>query len=183
MNRPVPDASAEDAPLQEFRGAHAGILEGVHGLRELPALAAAMERARGIATATLDLFDQVVLRHHAEEEQDLFDAVLRSCRDAAEREQVNDLVALLTAQHRQVEELWAKLRPVVSRVAAGKAPAEAMFGAEVDRLVGLYEQHARREEEEFLPLADRILRRNPNHMAALGVALHVRHTLPPRAYI
>ena len=29
-----------------------------------------------------------------------------------------------------------------------------------------------------LPLSEAILARNPNHMAALGVSLHMRHALP-----
>jgi hypothetical protein len=46
--------------------------------------------------------------------------------------------------------------------------------------VRLYGEHARFEEEMFLPLADRILSRNENHMAALDIALHLRHAPQPR---
>lgn len=171
------------APLRQFRGAHAGIRHGLEGLRELPELAAALERARQRAGDTLALFDNVVLAHHAEEEEELFTAVQRSCADEAEAQQVRELVAVLSAQHRQVESLWSRLRPAVARVAAGKDTGAAMFGAEVDRLVAVYEEHAQYEEDFFLPLADAILRRNANHMAALDIALHLRHAPTPRAYI
>ncbi|MBC5784031.1 hemerythrin domain-containing protein [Ramlibacter sp. USB13] len=171
------------APLRQFRGAHSGILSGLAGLEQLPALATAAERARETAAATLDLFDRVVRGHHGDEEETLFDAVQRSCRGAEERQQVEDFVVLLTAQHRQIEALWDKLRPAVVRIAAGKPANELLFGAEVDRLVSLYEEHAHREEEGFLPLADAILRRDGNHMAALDIALHLRHAPLPRAYI
>ena len=172
-----------ETPLRQFQGAHGSIIQGLEALQELPALAAAMERARTTASATLALFDEVVREHHAEEEQELFTAVQRSCRDPQETRQVADLVALLTAQHRQIESLWATLRPGVARVAAGKGSGDFMFGAEIDRLVGLYREHAAQEEEVFLPLADMILRRNANHMEALGISLHLRHAPPPRAYI
>ena len=36
-------------------------------------------------------------------------------------------------------------------------------------------RHARYEETVFLPLAERILLRNGDHMEALGLALHLRH--------
>jgi hypothetical protein len=43
------------------------------------------------------------------------------------------------------------------------------------RLVQHYREHALLEENEFLPLAETILGRNSNHMAALGLSLHMRH--------
>jgi hemerythrin-like domain-containing protein len=176
-------ASDPRAPLTPFRGAHAGILQGLQDLRELPALAAALQRARAIAEATLALFDDVVRSHHGDEEQELFVAVERSAREPDEAQRVRELVAVLVTQHRQIEALWVQARPAVARVAAGKVPETSMLGAEVDRLVNLYEAHARLEEDVFLPLADSILRRDANHAEALGVALHVRHAPPPRAYI
>lgn len=179
----MPTTSPADAPLREFRGAHGTIIQGLESLQELPVLAAAMERARTTAAATLALFDEVVREHHSEEEQELFVAVQRSCRDEAEKRQVEDQVALLTSQHRQIESLWDTVRPAVARVAAGKGSGDFMFGAEIDRLVSLYRAHAAQEEEVFLPLADLILRRNANHMEALGISLHLRHAPPPRAYI
>ena len=41
-----------------------------------------------------------------------------------------------------------------------------------------YRNHARYEEEVFLPLSQAILGRNSNHLAALGMSLHLRHALP-----
>ena len=183
MQASSPSTVLSGAPLRQFHGAHGGILDGIAAFAELPALAAAAERARETGAATLDLFDRVVRGHHADEEEALFTSVQRSCRDAAEAQQVGDLVALLTAQHRQIESLWDRLRPAVARVAAGKATGAAPLGAEVARLVSLYREHADCEEQRFLPLADAILRRNGNHMAALEVDLHLRHAPLPRAYI
>ena len=171
------------APLRQFRGSHEGILGGLQELQALPGLAALMQRARAGAAATLDLFDHVVLRHHAEEEQELFVAVLRSCRDAHETQRVHMLVDQLTAGHRRIEALWSRIRPAVALTAAGKSHRDAAFDDEVGELVALYREHARMEEDIFLPLADRILGRDPNHVAALDLSIHLRRAPAPSAYI
>ena len=176
-----PNAPVTEEPLRQFRGAHGGILHALERLRGLPALADALVRARETAQATLSLFDEVVREHHGDEEQELFVSVQRSCRGEDEAQRVRELIAVLVTQHRQIEALWSQLRHAVARVAAGKDAEAPMFGAEVDRLVNLYEAHAQLEEDVFLPLADNILRRDANHLEALGVALHLRHVPPPRA--
>ena len=62
--------------------------------------------------------------------------------------------------------------------AVAKGHETALDGAELTRLVDTYYAHARYEENVFLPLSKTILGRNANHMAALGLSLHLRHTLP-----
>lgn len=167
------------APIRQFNGAHDSILHGLQDLAELPALAAAMEQARTKAAATLELFDTMVFDHHADEEQELFVAVQRSCRDAREAARVQILVDRLKAEHRSIESLWKKIRPAVARTAAGRLHGPA-YATEIAQLVRLYGDHTRFEEEVFLPLADRILGCNENHMEALDIALHLRQAPPPR---
>ena len=82
----------------------------------------------------------------------------------------------LTREHRQVERAWALLEPEIRRVAKGQD--SDLDGPAVAELVATYGAHARYEEEAFLPLSQEILSRNANHMAALGVSLHMRHVLP-----
>jgi len=167
------------APIRKFSSTNEGILERLHGLHVLPALAAVLERACASAAATLQLFDDIVLAHHADEERELFVSVQRSCRDWSEAQQVQALVERLTADHRRIENLWAKIRPAVAHTAAGKVHGQP-FDRDVERLVQLYAEHAKLEDEVFLPLADRILGRDAGHMAALDVALHLRHAPLPR---
>lgn len=167
--------SDTDAPLATFTRCHLGIVRQLQETAQLPELAQAAERARNIAQATLDLFDKAVLAHHEEEEDDLFPAVLRSATPA-ERPAVDLMVKRLTAQHREVEASWKRLEPAVRAVARG-ASADLDADAVAD-LVALYLHHARDEETNFLPLAQTILERNGNHMAALGMALHIRHVAP-----
>ena len=167
-------------PVNAFHGAHEHIIEGLHALENLPALADALERARRIATMALTLFDKVVHEHHADEEQELFVHVQKSCTDIREGHRVQELVGRLAADHRRIEKMWLKLRPAVAMTAQGKVHGVPDFRADVARLVELYLEHAQLEEEVFLPLADAILTSNWNHMAALDIALHLRHAPPPR---
>lgn len=171
-------------PVKEFHGSHEHIIEGLHSLEKLPELAAAMERARAVANATLLLFDKVVHGHHADEEQELFVHVQKSCSDLKEGHRVHELVGRLAADHRRIEKMWSRLRPAVALTAQGKVHDAPNFRQEVAQLVELYLEHAQLEEEVFLPLADAILGRDANHMAALDVALHLRHAPPTKgAYV
>ena len=47
----------------------------------------------------------------------------------------------------------------------------------VQSLVRKYAAHAKLEQDQFLPLAERILGRDSTEMAALGLSLHMRHVV------
>ena len=55
--------------------------------------------------------------------------------------------------------------------------------AALDAMVQRYQSHAKLEEQAFLPLVQSILRRNDNHMATLGLTLHMRHVPAFAAHI
>lgn len=175
----TPNASVpagDDAPVQDFAHCHAGIIAQLRELEQLPALAEAAARARGVAKAAADFYRHVVLTHHSEEEQELFTAVLASAERGIERERVQAIVTRLTQDHRHIERLWRTIEPALRDVAHGRdslldAPLLATFVAD-------YGAHAQYEEEVFLPLCSTILSRNGNHMAALGMSLHARHAMP-----
>ena len=174
-------ATAMDAPLNAFSQCHAGILSQLDALVELPTLVAAAAQARVVAADTLSIFRHAVFEHHAEEEGDLFPAVLRSATPGEEHDRVQALQERLTHEHRTLEALWKRVEPAVSAGAKGKdADLDSNLVAE---LVRAYRAHARFEEQEFLPLAQAILGRNGNHMAALGLSLHMRHVPQPVGYI
>jgi len=139
----------------------------------LPELVDTANRARKTAADTLDLFRNTVLPHHAEEEAELFPAVLAAC-NAPERERVQPIVDRLVAEHRATEALWKQIEPSIR--AAAKGTAAEVDAESMEEIVRKLLRHARYEEVVFLPLAERILMRNGDHMAALGLALHLRHT-------
>jgi hypothetical protein len=174
-------ASDPAAPVHGFSECHEDILAGLAGLDGLPALAAAAERSRKLAYDTVFLFDQVVLPHHTDEEGDLFPAVISSAAPGAERERAQALAARLTAEHRVIEGFWKALKPVLMQLAAGKSAT--LQPRHVAGLIKAYSRHAAFEELEFLPLARRVLGRDPNHMAALDLSLHLRHAVQPVGYI
>jgi hemerythrin-like domain-containing protein len=168
-------------PLANFSQCHLGIVSQLHALAQLPVLLAAAVQAREVAARTLALFKLTVHEHHFDEENELFPAVLRSAEKGAETLRVQAMVQRLTAEHRDIEARWKKLEPAVR--AATKAEPVDLDNREVHALVRTYLAHARYEEERFLPLAERILGRDGNHMAALGMALHLRHAPLPVAHI
>lgn len=172
----IPTPAADDAPVQEFSHCHDGILAQLAELSRLPELADAALQARRIADASERFFREVVLVHHAEEEQELFPAVLQSARSGAERDKVLALIERLTRDHREVEHAWSQLAPQVHAVARGRDGA--LDAERIAAFVARYRGHAEHEEKVLLPLASTILRRDGNHMAALGLSLHARHALP-----
>ena len=165
-----------EAPLNSFSQCHAGILSQLDALSGLPALMAAAARARSVAASTLALFQHGMVEHHADEEGELFPAVLRSAQ-GAERDQVQAVVERLTGEHRTLEALWKRIEPALNAGAKGKVTD--VDEDVVAELVRAYTVHARFEEQEFLPLAHIILGRNGNHMAALGLSLHIRSAPQP----
>ena len=179
MNQPIQNAN--ETPISDFSNCHSGILRGLDAFSELPGLVEAASRARVIAEQVQAVFEHAVIEHHAQEEEELFPAVLASAMPGDELEKVKQITERLTREHREVEAMWKRLAPQVKRVAKGQEVA--LDVAEVQRLVSLYAAHASFEEAAFLPLSEEILGRNSNHMAALGLSLHMRHTPSIKQYI
>ena len=168
-------------PLTNFSHCHEGILKRLTAMDELPALLAPAARARQIAEDSLEFFREAIFEHHLEEERELFPAVLASAQAGEEKEKVQAMIKRLTEEHRMVEALWKRLEKGLKPVAKGQSTD--LDVGELHRLVEEYTAHARYEEQEFLPLSEQILGRNSNHMAALGLSLHMRHTKTVAAYV
>jgi hemerythrin-like domain-containing protein len=163
-------------PLDDFSHCHDGILRHLEAFGSLPALLDPAARARRIAADMLKFFRDVVYEHHQQEEAELFPAVMASARPGTERDEVKAIVERLTREHRLVEKRWTQLEPELKKVAKGQD--SALDAAAVQALVETYVAHARYEEQTFLPLSQTILGRDSNHMAALGLSLHLRHATP-----
>lgn len=157
-----------DLPLAGFSHCHLCIVSQLQAFAELPALQAAAERSRHIAANTLALFKYAVNGHFADEENELFPAVLHSAVPGEEADRVQAMVQRLTTEHREIEFLWGKLEPAVKAAVQAK-PADLELEA-VEGLVQAFLAHAHFEEQQFLPLAETILARNGNQMVALGLA-------------
>jgi hypothetical protein len=166
-------AASQDTPIEDFSQCHAGIFKKLDQLGELPALLAPAVRAREIAEKSLEFFREAIFEHHLDEERELFPAVVAHAEKGAEFDKVQFMVARLTIEHRDLEAVWKRLESGLKAVAKGRD--SDINVADIELLVTRYRGHAQYEESEFLPLAQTILSRNSNHMAALGMSLHMRH--------
>jgi hemerythrin-like domain-containing protein len=164
---------ADNAPIQDFSQCHAGIFKKLDMLGELPALLAPAARAREIAEKSLEFFREAIFEHHLDEERELFPAVIADASKGEEYDNVQFMIARLTVEHRDLEATWKRLESGLKNLAKGRE--SDINAADVELLVSRYRAHAQYEETEFLPLAQTILSRNANHLAALGMSLHMRH--------
>jgi hemerythrin-like domain-containing protein len=170
-----------ESPISNFNDCHVGIVKRLKALDELPALLEPAARARQIAEESLEFFREAIFEHHLEEERELFPAVIASAHAGEELTRVKAMAKRLTDEHRAIESLWKQLEKGLKPVAKGQSTN--LDVGELHRLVTEYQAHARFEETEFLPLAEQILGRNSNHMAALGMSLHMRHVKSVNAYV
>jgi hemerythrin-like domain-containing protein len=169
------DSPVDNGPLQDFSNCHVGILEHFERLGELPGLLArgdAHAEVRQIAMDMRRFFREVVIEHHAEEEQELFPAVIQSAEPGGEAKLVKALVDQLVGEHRKLEALWKQIEPDMKRLAKGK-PA-SLDTSVVEQLSKAYVRHAQFEEKAFLPLSAKVL--SKNDQSALGLSLHMRHS-------
>jgi hemerythrin-like domain-containing protein len=166
-------STTDNAPIQDFSHCHDGILRKLDLLGELPALLAPAERARDITEKSLEFFREAIFEHHLDEERELFPAVMAHAEKGDEYDKAQFMVARLTIEHRDLETAWKRLESGLKSVAKGR-DSDITVG-DINAMVSRYRAHAQYEEIEFLPLAQTILSRNSNHMAALGMSLHMRH--------
>ena len=166
-------ATPQNEAIADFSQCHVGIVKKLDMLGELPALLVPAQRARDIAERAVDFFREAIFEHHLDEERELFPAVLHDAEKGVERDRVQLMVKRLTDEHRELEKLWKSLESGLKKVAKGQH--SDVNAADIERLVRQYRAHAQFEETEFLPLSQTILGRNSNHMAALGLSLHMRH--------
>ena len=162
-----------DGALASFHDCHHDFVAQLHSALYLPELVAAAAKARAMADGLLRMFRQGVATHHAEEENELFPAVLAAAQPGPELDEARAMVDQLVGEHRDMEARWKQLEPAVERVARGESAAldEAM----IQELVQHFFAHAHFEEEHILPVAQKILGRHGEAMAALGRAVHERH--------
>lgn len=110
--------------------------------------------ARSAASAVMRYFDTAAVHHHADEEADLFPALLEAMA-GSDAVCLRELTTTLAREHRQLEANWARVRQVLVRVAAGESTG--LDAADVATLVEGYQRHIEREEAELLPMAARLL--------------------------
>ena len=150
-------AAGFEAPLEMLSACHGRVERQCQTLlRLVPHLAekGPDQAAREAAQNVMRYFDNSAPHHHADEEEDLFPALLGSAPQT-ELAQLRELIAALGAQHRELEQAWRELRRKLEGVCRGTM--RELDADQVQRLVDLYRSHIEREEDELLPCAARIL--------------------------
>jgi hemerythrin-like domain-containing protein len=170
---PTRQANEDDAPLQDFSRCHVQFVTVLETALGLPEMLATAARSRSCAADMLKMFRDRLLAHHDDEERDLFPAVLRVAQPGEEANRARTMVEQLVREHREIAQLWKQLEPAVQAVANGYLPR--LDPGLLNELVRRFNEHVRAEEEEFLPFAQRVLARQAEDMATLGMALHRRH--------
>ena len=106
------------------------------------------------AAAVLRYFNTAAPLHHADEEENLFPALLESMA-GSDAVCLRTLVESLEAEHSVLETHWRALRPALVNISAG-SPA-VLHSKLVEQFEQDYARHIQREEQELLPMAERLL--------------------------
>lgn len=162
------------SPLDDFSGCHEGIIANFNRLLELVAMIdedAGNPRIAEIAGKLVQFFEEVVYTHHAEEEQELFAAVLDAADNGDEVSEARAHIERLVAEHRELESMWKQIEGDLWRLSRGRQ--SGLDRELAARLARRYLQHAEFEEQVFLPFSARLL--SKTELSDLGLALHRRH--------
>lgn len=176
MSIPFPGHSAPavgfEAPLEMLAACHRRIERQCATLRRLVAhlgMHGADEQARSAAAAVLRYFDSAAQDHHADEEQDLFPALIESMA-GSDAVCLREMIDSLGAEHREIAALWRSLRSALEGVAAGTSAELA--APLVEALHSAYARHIAREDAELLPMAARLL--SDSELQRIGRAMRLR---------
>ncbi len=161
MALPFPGHRAPSAgfevPLEMLAACHHRVEDQCMTLQRLVGHLAARgpdDEARVAAAAVLRYFDTAAVDHHADEEVDLFPALIESMA-GSDATCIRTLIESLRNDHRRLESQWQRLRPALLTIAAGEPqPLEA---GDVMPMIDLYKEHMACEEAELLPMANRLL--------------------------
>lgn len=130
--------------------------------------------ARAAAALLVDELD-LSMRQQRADDEDLFPALLEAMA-GSDAVCLREMTAHLSAQHRELDARWRRVRGQLERVVAGEDVL--IEPEEVDALVTLYGRHIEREEHELLPMAARLL--SDSDLERLGRSMRGRRGLQTR---
>ncbi|MFZ5558737.1 MAG: hemerythrin domain-containing protein [Pseudomonadota bacterium] len=165
-------AAGFDEPLALLQGCHERIAQRCDLLLRLADHVATHgpdAEAALAATGLLRYFRDAGVKHHEDEEQDLFPMLLAAV-PAGERGAAAELVDALVAEHRVMAAAWAELEAQLALLAQNRAAA--LPAEQAARFAALYAEHIVREEDALLPLARRVL--DAKTLDRLGAAMAAR---------
>lgn len=169
----TPSAGAE-TPLEMLSACHIRIELQCAALGRLAAHLdehGADDQARQAAANIMRYFDTSAPRHHADEEENVFPALIESMA-GSDAVCIHQMIEGLTADHREMEAGWRRLRRALERIAAGQ-PAD-LPASELAKFIDLHERHLKVEDDDLLPMAARLL--NDEELDHIGRAMRERRS-------
>ena len=158
-------APSFDEPLEMLDACHGRVQAQIETLRRLAQHLprhGADQAARDAAQGVLRYFSVAAPHHHADEEEDLFPALLASEAVQAGGETaaaVQALIERILREHRQMDRLRDEVLSRLQCIIAAQPGecSEALPSAMVEDLASLYLGHIDLETQELLPLGRRLL--------------------------
>lgn len=130
------------------------------------------QQVKQACTQVLHYFDTSGPQHHADEEEDLFPALLRSVTPP-QRKKLRALIDDLNADHVEMENAWAELRVDLEGMVAGTR--QTLNADLVDRFHTIYLAHILREESQAFVAATNYL--SPAELERIGRAMAARRNV------
>lgn len=172
---PSPQRGA-DSPREALGLCHrcvGGMLDRLEALAAEVASPSATADAAGLAERARTLvaeIDEAMAVHIADEESDIFPALLAACDSPARRAQAFELVSSLLVEHREMAELWHALR--IALLALGSGVGVPFPGGTAAGYLVLVRAHVARED---LELADLMRVIDAPRTRQIAVAIAHRH--------
>lgn len=128
------------------------------------AKAGADATAASAAADVLRYFDLAAPLHHQDEELHVFPAL-----EAAGNAALTDLCARLRAEHRQIEQRWQTLRPLLQDLTEGRLDLPPLAAAS-QAFIDIHRQHLLDENDQVFPAAESTLGPAQQHDMGLEMA-------------
>lgn len=186
--RPTPVSPRIDDPMALLLACHDKVRRFTDLALRLQAHVAAHghdAQAREAATSILRYFELAAPLHHADEDEDLYPALL-ALDEAQVGADVRASIQALSDEHAALGTLWQALAPWLRGVSAGRADgtdgtndadAAPPAAPPVATFAARYQAHAEAEEREVYPHAAKL---SPEALARIAAAMVARRT-PPSA--
>ena len=154
----IPDSGADSkSPLAALYACHRRVLAYCATLRRLVLYlgeCGCNREAQVVSHGVLRFFDNEIPQHYADEEEDLFPALIESMA-GSDAVCLQELTRGSAEQHRALAAQWDALRGSLEQIAAGR---ETVLSAQsVEAFARQWYDHIGLEESELLPMASRLL--------------------------
>ncbi len=176
MNIPLQGSATHgvgfEVPLEMLEACHGRVQQQCELLQRL----LGHVREHGADSQALDAaqriqryFDTAARDHHADEEQDLFPALLEAMA-GSDAVCIRNMMRRVQTEHRELEARWRELREALQALQAGNAAA--LREALVQDFIAAYTAHIDYEQAEVLPMAERLL--DDEQLQRIGRAMRER---------